>query len=185
MLRRILTPRLELLCLDRATTARVLADPTRGELSLGKAVPASWRASGFKDFLPAYLRQRLSDAADDGWGLWVIVLRATDEIIGDVGFGSAPDERGELEIAFMVVPEQRHRGYATEAIAALAAWALEHDEVAGLRAVTDADNAISAAVLQHVGFTESEADGQRVLWRLRRRPPTHGTGVTDASKVTQ
>lgn len=104
------------------------------------------------------------------FGLYVLVRRADGLAVGSMGFHSAPDEDGRTEIGYDLVEAARGRGYATEALRALAGWALAHDDVRRLFAVVERANAPSRAVLERTGFVRvGEAEGE-YAYELRGRP---------------
>lgn len=49
-----------------------------------------------------------------GYGMWALELRETGEFIGRAGLMN-PDGWPDLELGWMLKPEHRHQGYATEA----------------------------------------------------------------------
>jgi RimJ/RimL family protein N-acetyltransferase len=61
----------------------------------------------------------------------------------------------------------RGRGYATEALRALAALALAQEEVRALRAVVERWNTPSQGVVTRAGFTLAGEDGGRLVYELR------------------
>lgn len=140
------------------------------ERALDAVIPSRWRATRFKDFLPLYLRQLERQLDEPGWGIWLIVHRQCRSLVGDVGFGGPPDERGEVEIAFTVMDRFRGRGYASEAVTALAEWALGQARVEAVVASCDPLNVASRHVLTRAGFrlTSETLEAQR--WR-REEPP--------------
>ena len=64
-------------------------------------------------------------------GAWVVIEAESDTVVGDIGFIRPPDDAGEIEVGYSVVPSRRRRGYATEALQALAHWAFEQPGVVG------------------------------------------------------
>ena len=87
-------------------------------------------------------------------------------MVGDLGFMGPPDEDGGVEIGYCVVPDRRGRGYASEAVAALVAWALAQPGVASVAARCDVVNVPSIRVLERACFLRSsESDGQ-IRWLL-------------------
>ena len=63
-----------------------------------------------------------------GWSMWYFVLlddgRRT--AIGNGGFKGRPDAEGTTEIGYSIVEAHQRHGYASEAVAALIAWAFQH-----------------------------------------------------------
>lgn len=49
-----------------------------------------------------------------GFGMWLVKLKETGEIIGRVGFQNY-EEEDLVELGFMIVPKHQHKGYAYEA----------------------------------------------------------------------
>ncbi|WP_406105769.1 GNAT family N-acetyltransferase [Streptomyces sp. NBC_01003] len=88
----------------------------------------------------------------EGWGTYAIVRTEDGRAVGGIGFHSAPDEEGRVEIGYDVTQGARGRGYATEAVRAIAAWALSQPAVTAVTANTDLDNGPSQRVLERAGF---------------------------------
>jgi len=65
---------------------------------------------------------------DERFGIWLMIERDTDTVVGDIGFMGPPDD-GSVEIGFSVIPDRRRLGYASEAAGRLVAWALEQPEI--------------------------------------------------------
>ena len=160
------TGRLELRPLAAAAAAALLDDrPTAGRL-IGASIPPTWPQDDLLDVLPM---RAAASPGDEGFGIWLIIERATIAIVGDIGFLGPPD-RGIVELGFSVIPEQRRRGFATDATRALVRWALREPGVLGVIARSDIDNVASIRVLEAAGFGRTgDADG-RILWRLDQTP---------------
>ena len=61
-----------------------------------------------------------------GFGLWAVVLKETDEMIGQCGLTMQPwKEKEVLEIGYLFERSYWHRGYATEAAKACKKYAFE------------------------------------------------------------
>lgn len=104
------------------------------------------------------------------FGLYVLVRRSDGRAVGSMGFHTAPDEDGRTEIGYDLVEAARGRGYATEALRALAGWALARDDVRRLFAVVEHANTPSRAVLERAGFVRvGEGEGE-YAYELRGRP---------------
>jgi len=92
------------------------------------------------------------DAA--GWLLWYFVLDESGvarQLIGNGGFKGKP-HNGVCEIGYSVLPAHQQRGYATEAAAALVAWAFTHAEVERVIAETLPELTASIRVMDKCGM---------------------------------
>jgi RimJ/RimL family protein N-acetyltransferase len=102
---------------------------------------------------------------------FAVVHRESRSVIGSAGFKGPPDEAGVVEIAYGMVPGYLGRGYATEAAAALVAFALASGQVRLVRAHTLPTANASTRVLAKCGFTRlgevvDPEDGP--VWRWER-----------------
>ena len=120
------------------------------------ALPAGWDyENGYpmpdtKDGVGLYLAHGERD-----YGFHFVVRRDDDRVVGEIGF-VGPPQGGAVMIGYAIVPAARRRGYATEAIAALAGWALAQPNVANVRAQTLPDNEPSIRALLGAGFVEDD-----------------------------
>ncbi|MGW0136998.1 GNAT family N-acetyltransferase [Streptomyces sp. NPDC003299] len=89
------------------------------------------------------------------FGVFVLVRTEDGRAVGGMGFHGVPDEEGRAEIGYDLAASARGHGYATEALRALADWALERDDVRQLCAVIDEDNTGSQRVVERAGFTRA------------------------------
>jgi [ribosomal protein S5]-alanine N-acetyltransferase len=154
------TVRLDLKPLPAASAAALLEDRETGAVLLGATLPSAWPQNDLLDVLPM---QAAAGRDQERFGVWVMIERETNGVVGDVGFMGLPDD-GVVEIGFSVIPDQRRHGYATEAALALVNWALREPGIRSVVARCDADNEASIRVLERVGFVRTgEADGQ-IRW---------------------
>ena len=144
-----------------AAAALAACDPVGAEL-LGATIPTDWPHPNLLDFLPVLA------AAGDAvlpFGAWAIVERATNEVVGDIGFHGPPDDGGRVEIGYAVVSLRRLRGYASEALAALVRWAGGQPGVTEVTARCEPSNGGSIRTLERGGFERlGERDGL-IEWR--------------------
>ncbi|TLS41277.1 GNAT family N-acetyltransferase [Streptomyces montanus] len=102
------------------------------------------------------------------WGVFVLVRAEDGRAVGGMGFHSAPDEMGHVEVGYDVVEAARNNGYATEALRALSAWALERDDMKRLIATVDHDNTPSQGVVSRAGFTRVSEGDEQYVYELRK-----------------
>ncbi len=149
---------------------------------LGAAVPALWLEEAW------LIRLRLEQLQQDGglepWLLRAVVQRATNAMIGHIGFHGYPDSEGRreyapggVEIGYTIFPEYRRQGYANEAVAGVMAWAAETQDVAQFVLCISPTNLPSRQIAHHFGFVqigtvEDDEDGPEDVF-VRRLPPTH------------
>jgi [ribosomal protein S5]-alanine N-acetyltransferase len=119
-----------------------------------------------------WLARLAASAAVDPWVHgYSLVQRGSAVVVGTCGFKGAPAD-GVVEIAYGVSAEKRNRGYATEAAAALVAYAFECAEVSVVRAHTLPNSAASQRVLDKCGFErvgEFVDPDDGLVWRYERR----------------
>ncbi len=161
---RLRTQRLELFPLAPEAAAALPADRATAARIIGAALPASWPQPDVLDLLPAQAARSEDEAR---FGIWVIVEQNPSLAVGDTGFFGPPDEDGTLEIGYSIVPERRRRGYVTEAVAALLAWALEQSGVQVIVAGCEPSNRPSIRTLERLGFVRTGQVGDEIRWRLR------------------
>lgn len=159
---RVTTDRIELKPVSAETATALGADRVLASHMLEAELPADWPHPDFLDVIRAWAA---ASHGRDHFGVWVIVDRASATVVGDVGFHGPPDKTGTVEIGYSVVPDQRRRGYATEAASTIVRWALSRPDVRTVVASCDPDNQPSIRVLESVGFHRTgEADGE-IQWR--------------------
>ncbi|MFD7459020.1 MULTISPECIES: GNAT family N-acetyltransferase [unclassified Streptomyces] len=106
------------------------------------------------------------------FGLFVLVRKEDERAVGGMGFHGPPEEDGRTEIGYDLAPSARGNGYATEALRALAAWALARPDVRSLFATVERANVPSQRVVARAGFRPVEvADvapgGELLAYELR------------------
>jgi RimJ/RimL family protein N-acetyltransferase len=100
------------------------------------------------------------------WGMFVLVRREDGLAVGGIGFHGVPDEEGRAEVGYDLAENARGRGYATEALNALAETALARDDVKILVATIERENAPSQRVIARAGFTRASEDVEKAAREL-------------------
>ncbi|MBN9176304.1 MAG: GNAT family N-acetyltransferase [Microbacterium sp.] len=114
----------------------------------------------------AWLRRLQERYAQDGFGLWAVVLRETGGMIGQCGITRQKIEDDEvIEVGYLFQRAHWRRGYAIEAASACRDWAFRTLEAEDLYAKVRATNVPSMNVAIRLGMT------------VRRTFTTHYRGV--------
>ncbi|MFK4099814.1 GNAT family N-acetyltransferase [Streptomyces sp. NPDC019531] len=100
------------------------------------------------------------------FGLFTLVRREDGRAIGGMGFHGAPDEDGRTEVGYDLAESARGHGYATEALRALSDWALARDDVRGLCATIEPDNAPSQRVIARAGFARASVEDEQAYGEM-------------------
>jgi len=116
--------------------------------------PAPFEAGAF-DWAAKHLDH---DEDGQGWYGWVLLAnegeRAPPRLIGIAALIGRPDEAGDVELAFGLLPEFRGLGYGGETVRALSAWAFGN----GAKRVVahlDAEDHHAAHTLEKNGFADT------------------------------
>ncbi len=98
-----------------------------------------------------------------GHGIWTVILKETDEIIGRAGL----DERAGFdrpELGFLIGPKWQRQGLAEEVCRGILKWASEN-EIGEVMSITEPENIASVNLLTKLGFTKSGPfDDKRDIW---------------------
>jgi len=99
-----------------------------------------------------YIRMRIHLSYDlNGYGLFLVEDAESHEPMGLCGLVRREELDGP-DLGYAFLPRHRGRGVASEAAAAVVAWAAEAVGVTRLYAVVDPENTKSVRVLEGVGF---------------------------------
>lgn len=105
---------------------------------------------------------------DSGFGKWMIELRDSGQIIGDVFLGKHDELQGSYEIGYMFHPDFYGHGYATEAVREVLRIGFEEWNVHRIYARVDEENIGSARVCQKLGMRQEarliESDRRGDVW---------------------
>lgn len=143
------TQRLKLVPLSREAVIAALDDRTKfAELV---APPNSqWPLPDMHDLL-RLVRSMLEHSPEVHPYLAVIVLLNENQVIGDIGFHTAP-VAGQVEIGYSVVPDFRNQGIAVEAVVAFSEWGFKNCDLERIQARCEPDNLASQRVLEKAGY---------------------------------
>jgi RimJ/RimL family protein N-acetyltransferase len=176
--------RFERLVTDRLVLRR--SRPGDAEtISAYRSDPAVHRQQGWDRTDPDGVRADIEEMASrtpgepGGWVQFSLEDRE-GRLVGDVGISPADGEPGVVKVGYTVAPAFQGRGYATEAIGALVAYAFDTLGADVVRAYASADNAPSIRVAEKVGlrlvdrYEHRDADGTWQVVRYERRREDRG-----------
>ena len=164
---RIRTARLCLMPCSLDVALSVVNDHSVIRTMPGISLPDDWPAKDLMGILPWYVKQLRSDPEMYGWGIWLMIDSSSKQVIGDIGFKGRP-ENGAVEIGYSVIPRRRRQGYASEAASAIVEWAFGHKEVDTIKGECEKDNIPSIRILEKLGMTRREDDGDLLRWSMRK-----------------
>ena len=142
--------------------------------------PEEWPGEDALRMFPIWVARRDRTPDPGPWCDGVVVRREDRLVVGSMGFKSPPDATGTVEIGYAVNRSLWGRGYATETVEAIVAWALTQPETRRVTAECLERNPASARVLEKSGFHQvgrrMTVEGELLLWECR-------TPVLDRSAV--
>ncbi len=153
------THRLEL---TAATIDHIFAEMESSERLaqlLGTQVESGWPPGEYDRDAQEFFACRLKEggASVVGWYVWYAVQREkenqTSILVGAGGYFGPPNEAGEVEMGFSIMPSVRGDGYATEMTRALVSNAFRDIRVNKVIARTTSENIASVKVLMKSGFS--------------------------------
>jgi RimJ/RimL family protein N-acetyltransferase len=180
----IRTGRLRLLALTLEQLCICLQAPERLGQELGFPISAGLVTEPVRRALGLKV-DRMSQVAleEHPWHTyWLMVIAAEPTGVGLIGFKGEPDQQGEIEIGFGIVPTCRNRGYTTEATQALIAWAFQDPACQAVVADSAGDNLASSRVLTKVGMHIFRETEETLSWRIGRE--THAAPYRQGGPIS-
>lgn len=163
------TARLTLRACSLELAEALAGDRGSAATMIGSPLPPGWPDAELLGFLPVYGQLLRDDPTVIGYGIWLVIERVTGMVVGSAGFQGQPGTTGEIELGFGIEPNQRNRGFATEAVQALVRWGLEQPGVMRIIAQSDPANAASINVLVKSGFSISGHRSDLTQWVIAIR----------------
>jgi RimJ/RimL family protein N-acetyltransferase len=151
--------RLALLALDRDLAALQAGSRTAFFNAIAVTHEAVWPPAPFEMAALEWAARNLAhDPEGQGWYGWALLAnegeRAPPRLLGIAALIGRPDDDGDVELAFGLLPEFRGRGYGGETVRTLAAWGFAN----GARRVIahlDAEDVHAAHTLARNGFADT------------------------------
>lgn len=172
------TARLELVPATAELLRAELSGP--GELAkmLRGTVPQQWPSPLYERPHIQWAHERLcQEPSLAGWLAWFWLKRPEQSgglpiLIGLGGFKGKPNGHGVVEMGYSIVPAFQRLGLGTEAVNALAAWALDDSRVTRVVAETLPELRASIRVLQKCGFEFTGNGSDIEVLRFERKRST-------------
>lgn len=127
-------------------------------------------AEDVKDMVEDYTLPRMKTANKENYlfyTFWIVIDKSTNSIVAELGFKGIPDRNGEVEIGYGTMPDQRQKGFMTEAVSGMIEWASQRKDVTGILAETDEMNSASIRIVQKNGFEQFNKKGNMLWWRRK------------------
>jgi [ribosomal protein S5]-alanine N-acetyltransferase len=165
-LKNILTDRLIIVPITFEMTQALLAGSNEEIEKLGIKTDINWPTQDTMDILPIIYESLEKDRIPSGFETWMIVKKDNMQVVGDIGFKGKPDEKGEVEVGYGLVENERGKGIGFESLTAIINWAVSQDNVKVIKADCLIDNKPSARILEKVGMKEINRDQDLIYWEL-------------------
>ncbi len=140
---------------------------------LNAKIPESWPPETMRDAFPWFIEQLERFPAHGEWYAWYVLLTDKDlserTLVGSAGFKGAPNDKGEVEIGYSVLPEFQGKGFATEMTEVLVDFAFSEANVESIVAETSVENLKSIKVLKKNGFVPYAAREDAVFYCVLRK----------------
>ena len=165
----LVTKRLRMVSWNQELVLAAIEDKSRLSQILGLEVPHDFPSKPVREFvLPMTLEELERDPSIGQWsGMIVNVCDAI--LIGTMGFKSSPDELGNVEIGYDIIPKYHGDGYATEMAQALIEWAFHQPNVNRVTAECLVTNTPSVRVLEKVGMKKISQAEDMIYWEIDKR----------------
>ena len=156
--------------LNTSRLALVLLEPeTARDLAAGINHNGHLWASGYPMGSTLLHAELTAAAAAHGrplgtFGTYQVIRREDDTVIGDAGFMGPPDDTGAVHVGCGIAESAQQRGYATEALTALLAWAREQTGLTCVLADTTRSNVGGQRLLERVGMHRIGEDGELIYY---------------------
>jgi len=133
---------------------------------LGIKTDGKWPTRDTMRILPIINESLGKDKVPSGFEFWMIVKNDNMQVVGDIGFHGKPNEKGEVEVGFGLVEQERGKGFGFEALKAIMNWLSSQDSAKVIKADCLISNKPSARILEKVGMKEINRDQELIYWEL-------------------
>ena len=98
--------------------------------------------------------------------LWTIILKDAKRMVGDICIVGEPNLKGEIEIGYGTYDEFREKGFMTEAVGGMIAWAKLQSKIFSIIASTEKENIASFSILLKNHFLKVGETATLFNWKL-------------------
>ncbi|GFP76609.1 GNAT family N-acetyltransferase [Clostridium fungisolvens] len=165
-IKNIETTRLILIPITLEVTKSLISGGSKEVEKLGIKIDENWPTDDTKDILPIIYETLEKAKIPSGFEAWMIVKKDNMQVIGDIGFHGKPDEKGEVEVGYGLVENERGNGIGFESLKAIIDWAISQKSVKVIKAECLIDNKASSRILEKVGMKEINRDQNLIYWEL-------------------
>lgn len=157
------TERLKIITFELEMIKALLEGPEQLAKMVPYGVPAEYPMDVYKQFFP-YKIERFTQQPEENIWEGLIIHKETKTVIGDIGYKGGPNNEGEINLGYSVLPRFQGNGYASEAAAAMVRWGLNQPGVRKVTATCSLENVASIRVLQKAGLEQLREDEQKIYW---------------------
>lgn len=137
---------------------------------MDKSLGLNSNISNLNDFMKKIYKIKIDKILKDRenylfYTYWLIVLKESNHIVGEVGFKNIPNDIGEIEVGYGLEEDNWGKGYMAEGLKELIRWAFElsHQKVLTIIACTNKDNKRSQRVLERMNMKIYKED-DNLFW---------------------
>jgi len=169
------TRRLLIAALDKYQLDLYLAHDNRLENELGLKTGDRVLSQDLREMLEQITVPMMQDATEQNYffhTLWVVIDKAENRLVGELGFKGVPGAGGEVEIGYGTFPLFQGQGFMTEAVGGLLGWARQFPGLTTVTAETERKNQPSISVLRKNGFELVGKRNAMLVWKCRLEEKT-------------
>lgn len=167
-LKNLYTKRLMLIPITLEITKSLINGSNKEVEKLGIKIDKKWPTDDTKDILPIIYETLYKDKIPSGFEAWMIVKKDNMTVIGDIGFHGKPNEKGEVEVGYGLVENERGNGFGLEALRAIIDWVFSQNSVKVIKAECLINNKPSEGILEKVGMKEINRDENFIYLELNK-----------------
>jgi [ribosomal protein S5]-alanine N-acetyltransferase len=126
----------------------------------------SWPDADVLEYLPRVIKNLQKVSAPTGYESWMIIKRATSEVIGDLGFKGYNEAENNIDLGYGIIVVERGKGYASEAVTEIIKWAFRNKLLKEITANCLTENLNSMNLLLKFNFTKRRIENDTTYWVL-------------------